>query len=261
MSTSLWVSKTGLAAQDAKIQSIANNLANVNTTGFKRDRIAFTDLFYQVERQPGAQVDELNDSPSGVQMGTGVKIAGSQKVFTTGSMVTTDQQLDLAIAGQGFFQVEQANGEMSYTRDGQFFRNADGMIVNSSGQPLVPQITIPDDAVTVTIGEDGSVSADIAGQVASQQLGQINLVNFINPAGLEALGGNLYAETDSSGVPTEGTPGEQGMGKLRQGTLEASNVSVVEEMVEMISTQRAYEMNAKVMSAADDMMQFLNQTV
>ncbi|WP_298439528.1 flagellar basal-body rod protein FlgG [uncultured Ferrimonas sp.] len=261
MSTSLWVSKTGLAAQDAKIQSIANNLANVNTTGFKRDRIAFTDLFYQVQRQPGAQVDELNDLPSGVQMGTGVKISGSQKVFTTGALITTDQQLDMAIEGQGFFQVEQGNGEMSYTRDGQFFRNADGMMVTSGGQPLVPQVAIPEDALTVTIGEDGTVTAEIAGQVGAEQLGQINTVNFINPAGLEALGGNLFAETDASGVPTEGTPGDGGLGKLRQGALESSNVSVVEEMVEMISTQRAYEMNAKVMSAADEMMQFLNQTV
>ncbi|QIZ76785.1 flagellar basal-body rod protein FlgG [Ferrimonas lipolytica] len=261
MSSSLWISKTGLAAQDAKLQAISNNLANVNTTGFKRDRIAFTDLFYQVQRQPGGQVDELNDLPSGTQMGTGVKIAGSQKVFTTGALVTTDQQLDLAIEGQGFFQVEQSNGELSYTRDGQFFRNADGMMVTSGGLPLIPEIAIPEDATAVTIGEDGTVTAEIAGQTGGDTLGQINTVNFINPAGLEALGGNLYAETDSSGVAVEGIPGEQGLGRLQQGALESSNVSVVEEMVEMISTQRAYEMNAKVMSASDEMMQFLNQTV
>ncbi|TKB54583.1 flagellar basal-body rod protein FlgG [Ferrimonas aestuarii] len=261
MSSALWISKTGLAAQDTKMTTIANNLANVNTTGFKKDRVAFNDLFYQVERQPGGQIDQLNDLPSGLQLGTGVRVAGTQKVFTTGAMNTTGQQLDIAIEGQGFFQVEMPTGELAYSRDGQFYRNADGAMVTAGGLPLTPQITIPEEAVTVTIGTDGMVSAQMAGQTDAEELGQITLVNFINPAGLEAMGDNLFSETGASGVAIEGVAGEQGMGLLRQGSLEGANVNVVEEMVEMISTQRAYEMNAKVLTASDEMMQFLNQTV
>ncbi|BDY05676.1 flagellar basal-body rod protein FlgG [Ferrimonas sp. YFM] len=261
MSSALWISKTGLTAQDTKMTAIANNLANVNTTGFKRDRVAFNDLFYQVQRQPGGQMDEVNDLPSGLQLGTGVRVAGTQKVFTTGNLVTTSQQLDLGIEGQGFFQVQQPNGDLGYTRDGQFYRNADGEMVTAGGLPLVPGITIPEEALTITIGSDGRVTAQMAGQADAEELGQITLVNFINPTGLESRGDNLYAETAASGVPVEGTAGEQGMGTLRQGALESANVNVVEEMVEMISTQRAYEMNAKVLTASDEMMQFLNQTV
>ncbi|WP_417347616.1 flagellar basal-body rod protein FlgG [Ferrimonas sp.] len=261
MSSALWISKTGLTAQDTKMTAIANNLANVNTTGFKRDRVAFNDLFYQVQRQPGGQVDEVNDLPSGLQLGTGVRVAGTQKVFTTGNLVTTSQQLDLGIEGQGFFQVQQPNGDLAYTRDGQFYRNADGEMVTAGGLPLVPGITIPEEALTVTIGSDGRVTAQMAGQADAEELGQITLVNFINPTGLESRGDNLYAETSASGVPVEGIAGEQGMGTLRQGALESANVNVVEEMVEMISTQRAYEMNAKVLTASDEMMQLLNQTV
>ncbi|TKB47796.1 flagellar basal-body rod protein FlgG [Ferrimonas sediminicola] len=261
MSSALWISKTGLTAQDTKMTAIANNLANVNTTGFKRDRVAFNDLFYQVQRQPGGQVDEVNDLPSGLQLGTGVRVAGTQKVFTTGNLVTTSQQLDLGIEGQGFFQVQQPNGDLAYTRDGQFYRNADGEMVTAGGLPLVPGITVPEEALTVTIGSDGRVTAQMAGQADAEELGQITLVNFINPTGLEARGDNLYAETAASGVPVEGIAGEQGLGTLRQGALESANVNVVEEMVEMISTQRAYEMNAKVLTASDEMMQFLNQTV
>ncbi|WP_028774261.1 flagellar basal-body rod protein FlgG [Shewanella waksmanii] len=261
MQSALWVSKTGLSAQDVKITTIANNLANVNTTGFKRDRVAFNDLFYQTQRQPGGQVDELNELPSGLQLGAGTRVAGTQKVFTTGDLLTTNQQLDLAIEGQGFFQIEEPNGELAYTRDGQFFRNNDGLMVTSQGLPMVPNIEIPEDALTITIATDGVVSAQIAGEAEAQELGQITLVNFTNPAGLEARGDNLYRETGASGAAQEGIAGDQAIGQLRQGALEGANVNVVEEMVEMISTQRAYEMNAKVVSASDDMLKFLNQAV
>lgn len=261
MQSALWVSKTGLTAQDVKMTTIANNLANVNTTGFKRDRVAFTDLFYQTQRQPGGQVDELNELPSGLQLGTGSRVVGTQKIFTTGDMLTTNQQLDLAIEGQGFFQIEEANGDLAYSRDGQFYRNSDGLMVTSQGLPLVPNIEIPEDSLTITIANDGIVSAQISGQAEAQELGQITLVNFTNPTGLEARGDNLYRETGASGAAIEGVPGDQAVGQLRQGALEGANVNVVEEMVEMISTQRAYEMNAKVVSASDDMLKFLNQSL
>ncbi len=261
MQSALWVSKTGLAAQDKKMTAIANNLANVNTTGFKRDRVAFTDLFYQMQRQPGGQVDAQNELPAGMQIGTGTRVAGTQKVFSAGDLKTTNQQLDLAIEGQGFFQVQEANGDIAYTRDGQLYRNSDGLMVTSQGLPLQPNIEIPEDSLSITIATDGIVSAQIAGQAEAQELGQITLVNFTNPAGLEARGNNLYHATGASGAAVEGIAGEDAFGQLRQGALEGANVNVVEEMVEMISTQRAYEMNAKVVSASDDMLQFLNQSV
>lgn len=261
MNSALWVGKTGLTAQDVKMTTIANNLANVNTTGFKRDRVAFNDLFYQIQRQPGGQADQLNELPSGLQLGTGTRVAGTQKVFTGGDLHTTNQQLDLAIEGNGFFQIEQPNGDTAYSRDGQFYRNADGLMVTSQGMPLAPHIEIPEDALRVTIGTDGTVTAQMAGQGGNRNLGQITLVNFTNPAGLEALGSNLFKQTDASGAPIEGVPGQDALGQVRQGALEGANVNVVEEMVEMISTQRAYEMNAKVVSASDDMLKFLNQSV
>ncbi|SHH19515.1 flagellar basal-body rod protein FlgG [Ferrimonas marina] len=261
MQSALWISKTGLSAQDTKMTTIANNLANVNTTGFKRDRVNFNDLFYQTHRQPGAMADQQNELPSGLQLGTGVNVAGTQKVFSVGELVTTDQPLDMAILGNGFFQVEQANGDFAYTRDGQFYRNADGLMVTSEGMPMVPAIEIPEEALTVTIGTDGIVSAQMAGDAEPQELGQITLVNFTNPAGLEAMGNNLYRETAGSGAALEGIPGDAALGTIRQGVLEGSNVNVVEEMVEMISTQRAYEMNAKVVSSSDDMLKYLNQVL
>lgn len=261
MHSALWVSKTGLAAQDAKMASISNNLANVNTVGYKRDRVAFTDLFYQIQRQPGAQADQQNQIPNGIQVGNGVKVVGTQKVFTTGSFANTGQELDVAIVGKGFFQIEQVNGETAYTRNGQFHRNSDGAMVNADGLPLVPNIQIPDDAFNLSIGVDGTVSAQVAGESAPVDLGQLTLVNFTNPAGLEALGGNLYRETGSSGEPLEGVPGEDSLGQIKQYTLEGSNVSVVEEMVDMVTTQRAYEMNAKVVSASDQMLKFISQSL
>lgn len=261
MQASLWVAKTGLAAQDIKMATISNNLANVNTVGFKRDRVSFEDLFYQIERQPGAQQDNQNQLPIGIQVGNGVRVMGTSKVFSTGNFENTGQSLDLAIVGKGFFQIEQANGEVAYTRNGQFSRNADGMMVNSNGLPLVPQIQIPDNATSVTIGSDGTVMAQLAGDPVPQGIGQITLVNFANPSGLEAVGGNLFRETAASGQPLEGVPGENALGALKQNTLESANVSVVEEMVSMIATQRAYEMNAKVVSAADDMLRFVSQSM
>lgn len=259
MNGSLWVAKTGLSAQDTKLATISNNLANVNTVGFKRDRAEFTDMFYNIERQPGAQQDLQNELPTGIQIGNGVKVSGTQKVFTTGSFEDTGQDLDVSITGSGFFQIELPTGETAYSRNGQFSLNSEGLMVNSEGLPLIPGIQVPENALGLSIGTDGTVSAKIAGQAAPQEIGQITTANFVNPAGLEALGGNLFAETGASGAPIEGVPGEDGLGALKQGTLESSNVNVVEEMVSMISTQRAYEMNAKVVSAADDMLRFISQ--
>jgi flagellar basal-body rod protein FlgG len=261
MNPALWISKTGVQAQDAKLQAIANNLANVNTVGFKRDRAIFEDLFYQVERQPGAQNNDDTVSPSGVQLGNGTRLVGTQKVFTNGSLQTTGQSLDVAIVGQGFLQVELSNGETAYTRAGQLQLNAEGRLVNAQGLPIVPDITIPAEASAITIGENGVVTVNVPGSQTPVQVGQITLANFINPAGLLALGDNLYQETTASGVPTEGIPGEDGFGKLKQGALEGSNVQVVEEMVDMIAAQRTYEMNTKVLSAADNMLQYLAQAV
>lgn len=261
MNSALWVSKTGLAAQDKAMATVANNLANVNTNGFKSDRAVFEDLFYSIEKQPGAQADEINTVPSGIQLGSGVRVAGTQKVFTEGSIQTTGQPMDLAIVGRGFFQVEAPNGDLLYTENGQFQLNAEGMMVNAQGLPLAPAIEVPQGATGFTVGADGIVTAVLPGDTLPSELGQITLVNFTNPAGLEALGGNLYRETVASGEPVEGVPGEEGLGQLKQGVLEGSNVQVVEAMVAMIAIQRAYEANAKVLDAASGMQQFLNQTV
>ncbi|MFQ1892475.1 MULTISPECIES: lateral flagellar basal-body rod protein LfgG [unclassified Aeromonas] len=261
MHAALWVSKTGLSAQDAKMSSISNNLANVNTVGFKRDRVAFEDLFYQVQRQPGAQQDQQNLAPIGIQMGNGVRVVGTQKVFTSGQFQNTNQELDMAVVGAGFFGVERPDGETAYTRNGQWHRNAEGQLVNADGLPMVPQIQIPDNVTKISIGTDGTVSASLPGQQENVELGRITLTNFANPAGLEALGGNLYRATGASGEPIEGVPGEEAMGAVKQFTLESSNVNVVEEMVDMITTQRAYEMNAKVVSSADQMLKFVTQAL
>ncbi|PSV30755.1 MULTISPECIES: flagellar basal-body rod protein FlgG [unclassified Photobacterium] len=261
MHSALWVSKTGMAAQDTKMTAISNNLANVNTVGFKRDRVVFEDLFYSIQRQPGAQVDQLNQLPSGVQLGSGVRVVGTQKVFTQGNSQNTQQQLDLAVMGSGFFQIENSDGEVMFSRNGQFHVNSEGLMVNGQGLPLQPQIQIPEEANTISIGVDGLVTATLAGDPEPQELGQITLAKFINPAGLEAVGGNLYKETQASGQPQEMIAGTDGAGSLKQGALEGSNVQVVEEMVDMITTQRAYEMNAKVVSAADDMLKFVAQAV
>ena len=261
MSSALWVSKTGLAAQEKALATVANNLANVNTNGFKSDRVVFEDLFYTIETPPGAQADQVNTVPSGIQLGSGVRVAGTQKVFTEGTMQTTGQPMDLAIVGRGFFQVEGPNGEILYTENGQFQLNAEGLIVNAQGLPLVPTIEVPAGATGFTVGSDGTVTAILPGDTTPTELGQITLVNFTNPAGLEALGGNLYRETVASGAPIEGTPGENGLGAIKQYVLEGSNVQVVEAMVSMIAIQRSYEANAKMLDAASSMQQFLNQTI
>ncbi|GAB3419387.1 flagellar basal-body rod protein FlgG [Massilia agilis] len=258
MNPAMWISKTGVQAQDAKLQAIANNLANVNTVGFKRDRVVFEDLFYQVDQQPGAQSAD-NTVSSGVQLGNGTRVVGTQKVFSNGSVQTTSQPLDVAIMGNGFLQVRRPDGQNAYTRAGQLQVEANGTLVNAQGLPLVPQITVPNNATSLTIGENGMVSATVPGTTTPVELGTINLATFVNPAGLLALGENLFQETPASGTPNEGRPGEGAFGKIKQGALEGSNVQVVEEMVDMIAAQRTYEMNTKVLSAADNMLQYLAQ--
>ena len=261
MNSALWISKTGLSAEDAEMSAIANNIANVNTNGFKQDRVMFQDLFYQTQEAPGTMLDQNNMMPTGLQFGSGVRVVGTQKLFTEGNVETTDNPFNIAIMGQGFLQVQKANGDLAYTRDGALQVNADGVLTNSEGLPIQPEIDIPQGATSLTIGEDGTVTAILPGETDPTELGQITTVNFVNPAGLAAEGDNLYLETAASGQPTEGTPGEDGLGQLKQNALEGSNVDIVNEMVAMITVQRAYEMNAKMVSAADDMLQYVNQNL
>ncbi|CAI8845442.1 flagellar basal-body rod protein FlgG [Pseudomonas sp. IT-196MI5] len=261
MLPALWVAKTGLSAQDTNLTTISNNLANVSTTGFKRDRAEFQDLLYQIKRQPGAQSTQDSELPTGLQLGTGVRIVGTQKNFTAGSLQTTEQPLDMAIDGRGFFQILQPDGTTSYTRDGTFHLDSNGQIVNASGFALEPAIVIPNEAQTFTVGRDGTVSITVAGNPAAQVIGNLQTADFINPAGLQAVGNNLFLETAASGAPQVGTPGLNGFGSTLQSTLETSNVSTVEEMVNMITTQRAYEMNSKVISTADQMLSFVTQNL
>jgi flagellar basal-body rod protein FlgG len=261
MMTALWVSKTGMSAQDTQLATISNNLANVSTVGFKRDRVNFEDLLYQIRRQPGAQSSENNQLPSGLQIGTGVRIVATQKEFTEGSLQVTDNALDVAINGRGFFEVLLPDGTTAYTRNGQFHLSRDGELVNPDGLVIQPSITIPEGTQSLTIGKDGTVSVVLPGDSVAQQIGQITITDFINPGGLEAIGGNLFLETTASGSPTNGTAGLDGLGTLEQNTLENSNVDVVEELVNMITTQRAYEMNAKVISTSDQMLQYITQNL
>ena len=257
MHRALWVGKTGLEAQDMSLSTISNNLANVSTTGFKKDRGVFQDLIYQIQRQPGAQENQDSQLPSGLQLGTGVRTVGTQKIFTQGDLQITDNPLDLAINGRGFFQIVLPDGTIAYTRDGTFTQNADGEVVNNSGYLLEPAITLPDQTSTVTVGSDGTVSVVSAGDTLPTEIGAIEIVDFVNPTGLQAIGNNLFLETASSGEPQVGVPSEEGFGTLVQGALEGSNVEIVEEMVDMIATQRAYEMNSKVVSTADQMLGFI----
>lgn len=261
MHPALWVSKTGLSAQDTNMSTISNNLANVNTTGFKRDRAVFQDLLYQINRQPGGMNTQNSELPSGLQLGTGVRVVGTAKQFSQGNLQVTEQPLDLAIDGRGFLQIQMPDGQTAYTRDGQFQLNADGDVVTPEGYPLEPNINIPDNVTKVTIGKDGTVSAITDDQAAPINLGQITLVGFINPQGLQAIGNNLFKATNASGDPAEGEPGLAGLGLLEQGMVESSNVEVVEELVNMITTQRAYEMNSKVVSTTDQMLQFITQNI
>jgi len=260
MDAAMWVAKTGLDAQQTRMNVISNNLANVNTTGFKRDRAVFEDLLYQNIRQSGGQTGATTQAPTGLMLGTGVRVVATEKLHAQGNMVNTGNPLDLAIVGEGFFQIAQPDGTMAYTRDGNFKLSATRQIVTANGQLLQPAITIPANAMTVTFGRDGTVSAELStGQ--AQVLGTLQLARFVNPGGLESKGQNLMKETPSSGTPQVLQPGINGAGTLKQGSLEASNVNVVEEMVNMIETQRAYEINSKAISAVDGMLKFLNQNV
>jgi flagellar basal-body rod protein FlgG len=261
MHAALYVSKTGLTAQDKQLTTISNNLANVGTVGFKRDRATFEDLLYQTQRQPGAQSTQDTQLPSGLQLGTGVRVVGTQKQFTEGNLEVTDQALDVAINGRGFLQILRPDGSVAYTRNGQLQINGEGQLVNADGHLLEPAINVPENASKLTISKDGVVNAFIEGEVAPQQLGDIMLADFVNPAGLQAVGGNLFLESVASGNPLIGAPGQNGMGSLEQGMLESSNVEIVQEMVDMISTQRAYELNSKVVSTADQMLQYITQTL
>ena len=261
MHQALWVSKTGLTAQDQRLGVISNNLANVSTTAFKKDRIIFNDLMYQIKKEPGGASSADTELPSGLLVGTGVRTVATQKIHTAGSIEVTDVSTDVAIVGRGFFRVLLPDGEPAYTRDGSFQLNSDGEVVTAAGMPLDPPLAIDDRYRSVTVGRDGTVSATDSTTGDTVQIGNIDIVDFLNPAGLLSLGDNLFQATESSGDETVGTPSEDGFGYLVQGSLEMSNVNVVEEMVNMISTQRAYEMNSKVVSTADQMLQFLNQNV
>ena len=260
MSTqSMWISKTGLEAQQTRMSVISNNLANVNTTGYKKSRAVFEDLLYQNVRQVGAQSSQDTILPTGLQIGTGVRTVATEKTHTQGTIQQTGNSLDIAVNGRGFFQILRPDGSITYTRDGSFKLDGDGQMVTSGGYPLEPSISIPTDALSVTVGVDGTVSVLQAGNTTPTQVGNITLADFINPTGLDPIGENQFRESLSSASPTVTTPGETGVALLAGGSLETSNVNVVEELVSMIETQRAYEMNSKAISNSDQMLQRLMQ--
>lgn len=261
MNQALWIAKTGLDAQQTRMSVISNNLANVNTTGFKQDRAVFEDLLYQTIRQPGAQTTTDNQLPSGLMIGTGVRTVATEKLHTQGNIIQTNNALDVAIDGRGFFQVLMPDGDIAYTRDGTFQINADGDVVMSNGYLLDPGINIPDDVQSVTVGVDGTVSVTQPGDNEPMVIGEIELADFVNPAGLQPVGENLFKETGASGVPIVGTPTLDGLGRVIGGALETSNVNVVTELINMIETQRAYEMNSKAISTADQMLQYASQNL
>jgi flagellar basal-body rod protein FlgG len=261
MNQSLWIAKTGLDAQQTKMAVISNNLANASTSGYKRSRAVFEDLLYQNQRQVGAQSTQSTLFPTGLMVGTGVRTVATEKLFTQGAMSQSQNPLDLAIDGRGFLEILRPDGTMAYTRDGQLQINNLGQLVTSSGFSLQPPIQVPVEAQSLTIGIDGTISVRLPGQAATTQLGNIQLVDFINPAGLQPIGSNLYIESTASGTPLPGIPGVNGLGSLMQGYVEGSNVNVVEELVNMIETQRAYEMNSKAISTSDQMLQFLNNNL
>lgn len=261
MQQALWIAKTGLDAQQTRMTVISNNLANVNTTGFKQDRAVFEDLLYQTVRQPGAQSSTSTQLPSGLMLGTGVRTVATEKTHTQGNIVSTGNALDIAVQGRGFFQVLKPEGDIAYTRDGTFQVNSDGQVVMSNGYPLEPAVTIPAQAVSITVGSDGTVSVLQAGATAPTVVGNITLADFINPTGLQPIGENLFSETSASGAATTATPGTTGLGSVIGGALETSNVNVVTELIGMIETQRAYEMNSKAISTVDQMLQFASQNL
>ncbi|RDH84710.1 MAG: flagellar basal-body rod protein FlgG [endosymbiont of Galathealinum brachiosum] len=261
MNPALWISKTGLDAQQTRLSVISNNLANVNTTGFKRDQAIFQDLIYQNKRQAGGNTTEDTRAPSGLSIGTGVRVVGTEKLHTQGNITQTGKPLDMAVQGRGFFQIQQQDGSLSYTRDGTFQIDADGQVVTSQGLLLQPALTIPADTQSITIGADGTVTVLTGSNTTPTQIGSVQLADFVNPAGLQPEGDNLFTETAASGSPTNGTPGLTGLGTLLSGSVETSNVNVVEELVNMIETQRAYEMNSKVISTTDQMLQYVNNNL
>ncbi len=259
MIRSLWIARTGLDAQQTQLDVISNNLANVSTNGFKRGRAVFEDLLYQNLRQPGAQSSQQTQVPSGLQLGTGAKPVSTARIFTQGNLQKTDNPLDVAIQGNGFFQILLPDGTTAYTRDGSFQKDNQGQIVTADGFPLQPNITIPTNALSLTIGQDGTVSVTQPGSSATTQIGTIQLATFINPGGLQSIGQNMFLETAASGTPTPNTPGTNGAGNVAQLYVETSNVNVAEELVTMIQTQRAYELNSKVVSTSDQMLGRLTQ--
>jgi flagellar basal-body rod protein FlgG len=261
MNPALWAAKTGLDAQQTRMAVVSNNLANVNTTGFKKSRAVFEDLLYQNVRQVGGATSQDTQAPSGLSLGTGVRVVATEKTYTQGSLNNTGNSLDIAISGRGFFQVLMPDGTLGYTRAGDFQMNNQGQLVTSSGYAVQPGINIPQGAQSITIGNDGVVSVLLAGSSAPTQVGQLQLADFVNPAGLQPRGENLLVESASSGSAQTGNPGLSGLGTLNQGMVESSNVNVVEEMVNMIETQRAYEMNTKAIQTTDQMLQFLSQNV
>lgn len=261
MNSALWIAKTGLDAQQTRMGVVSNNLANVNTTGFKRGRAVFEDLLYQNVRQVGGQSSQNTQLPSGLMLGTGVRTVATEKLFTQGNMVQTGNSMDIAINGRGFFQILMPDGNMAYSRDGSFQINDQGQMVTSGGYLLQPDITIPANTQSITIGTDGVVSAQIVGETAPTQVGTLQLADFINPTGLQPIGENLYVESAASGAAQIGDPGIGGLGSVVQGSLESSNVNVVEELVNMIETQRAYEMNSKAIATTDQMLQYVNNNL
>ncbi len=258
MLRSLWTAASGMLAQQQNVDVISNNLANVNTTGYKTMRAEFSDLLYQTIKDPGASTGEGITSPVGIQLGHGTKLTATYRVFTVGNMQATERPLDIAIEGDGFFQVQQLDGTTAYTRDGSFKVNADGQVVTSDGLLLEPPISLPDNVEQIAVGQDGTVSVVVTGESTPQDVGQITLSKFINPAGLRAIGHNLYTASPASGDPVIVDPGSEGSGILSQGYLEMSNVSVVDEMVKMITAQRAYEINSKAIQTSDDMLSLAN---
>jgi flagellar basal-body rod protein FlgG len=260
MIRSLWVAKTGMEGQQLKLDAISNNLANVSTAGFKRAGVVFEDLMYQQMRTPGSATSQQSELPTGLQLGLGVRVAATTRNFSQGTLNQTGNQLDVAVEGSGFFQITLPDGTTGYTRDGSFQLDASGQLVSGAGYAVQPGINIPANARSITIAKDGTVTVSVPGQIAPQNVGQLQLASFVNPAGLEPLGGNMFTETAASGAPSAGVPGtDNGLGSLRQGFVEGSNVNVVEELVSMIATQRAYEINSKAIQTSDQILQRLGQ--
>lgn len=261
MDNALWVAKTGLEAQDAQMAVTANNISNAGTIGFKESSVEFSDLVYQDQNEPGSETDKDTANPNGVQVGTGVRVDGTQKNFSEGNARVTGRPLDVMIQGQGFIQVQKPDGSTVYTRNGSLTKGANGQLETQSGYPITPEIIIPDNAVSVSIGRDGTVQATLPDQAEPQELGQITLAKFVSPSGLKSVGDNLYQQTQASGAPISDTPGNEGLGTLLQGSLEGSNVSVVNELVNMIQIQRTYEMNANAISTASKMLEYTTEHI